>query len=335
MRTVSLQDCADLADGVYINKYQIGAWKRIPRLELTLGSSSFDDSGYFSAPYVRDHDMILVFRGTALNISIWDDGFMAPVTTRAIASKVAKEFIALYTRISASRESSEALASGLWAALEANKKLKAKIQDWGVNMMPVEYIGAAKNALRIAAQYAFEHGFHIRCVVGHSLGGAIAQCTSEFGGSQGLPAVPAVSINGPCMGNIQGTKKGNGAGVLTLNSKYDPLSNITGMAGNESHALPKRRIVLETVIPRVPPAPDPSQYGLDWQEGNWAITAALLETEKQGRFLKEFGTWLKDSLGPALGAGHSSAKICEALASPQGSVRGATRLDTFFPNQSR
>jgi hypothetical protein len=324
---VTIGDCAELANGVYLNKDMCGSWRRLRGLVLTTGSTGFEESGYVSAPYVRGTDLVLAFRGTHNGQSASDDGFMAPLATRGLASLVAKEFIPIYTRQSPNADASETLAELLWRALQANKAWQRGI--WGsseVNKLPEGYLPSAINAMRTVAQVAFEQGFHLRCVVGHSLGGALAQAASEHSGVGRIPRIPAISFNGPCMGNINGTSKDRGGGVMTINSRYDPLSSITALAGNESHAPEKRRFVVETNVRAV--VPPPGVQSTKRADG-YAVVNAARGVRDSLAFSSEFAGWLTYSLGPALGEGHSMMNLLAAIKSGKG-VKAHAPIANYF-----
>jgi hypothetical protein len=330
---ITLNDCAELASGVYKNLDRVGAWHRIRGLVLTTGSSNFDDSGYLSAPYLSGRDVILAFRGTHNQQSGKDDGFMAPITSLAIAKKVSSHFFRLYTGKDSSKESSDAFGTLVWAALQANNWHKS---DWGTNMLPDGYILAAQHAIREAYDWCYKNHYGLRCFVGHSLGGALAQFAAEQGGKPRTPRVPAVSINGPSMGKIKGMRQNNSAGIMTLNSAYDPLSKITALAGNSSHADEGLAFELPTKISKVPSPPDPKSYGLEYRDED--SLRALIENTLRGsakdvmytRFIAEFTVWLTTKLGPALLKGHSVLSVIDALKEPNGTVRGETRLSHYF-----
>jgi hypothetical protein len=200
-------------------------------------------------------------------------------------------------------------------------------------MLPARYRTAAMNALRTTAQWAHEQGYHLRCAVGHSLGGAIAQCPAEIGGADRVPRIPAASINGPCMGTIQGMRLQNSAGILTLNSAYDPLSQITGMAGNKSHA--EIEIVIKTAISKVPMPLDAEAYGLEYDPKSSLLTNKLRGSQKDVFFAADFRHWFATKLAPALGAGHSVEVMRRSLRGSTYASIGESKLSAYFPQVGR
>lgn len=242
---VTIQDCANLALASYTDFSNPNGWTQISHQGF-----GDDAEGFFGAAYRRNKDIIVAFRGTSDLQDIIDDAGMAPFKTPAEARTFGVEFMRKYTT------TNELATQNIAKAVEL--AWKAKILERGkwllfgerLNTLPSSQMTELDKFLFRLGDEVLGYGFRIRAFVGHSLGGALAQAASE-NYSQGpfrikditgerhvfkRISIPAVGFNSPYMGTISGMQKGHGPGILCVNTKHDPLSIATQLAGNASHA---------------------------------------------------------------------------------------------------
>ncbi|CAN5342004.1 hypothetical protein BH11PSE2_BH11PSE2_06750 [soil metagenome] len=300
---VTLQDCANLATGVYEDVSNAYGWKQISHQGFGDGPG-----GFFGAAYRRDMDVIIALRGTSDTTDIIDDASMAPFKTPAEARNFGVQFVRFYTK------TNEAEARQIASVMEA--AWKAKILERGkmlilgerLNNVPSSQTTELDKFLFRLGGEMLGYNLRIRAFVGHSLGGALAQAASEnysrgpfmintLTGSRTVMkriSIPAVAFNGPYMGTMEGMHKGHGPGILCVNTAHDPLSVATSMARNETHA----------------------KY-IEKVEGHHAPRSAVRQST--GDFL----SWL----GTELGYGHSMKMLRHAM---EGGV-GRHKLSHYFP----
>jgi hypothetical protein len=266
---LTIQDCAGLANLVYnkpdhptLGWTQFGPTYGDPRTGFN-GADTFQ--GFYGATYVRGEDMVVAYRGTANWTDAVDDACMVPVKTPEQARMFGWRFMLHYT------QRPDWTAEVMGNVFETIFKLPATqcaLRQYA-NQIPPDHAQKAILIANLAQKYAQKNAsgikYNLRCFVGHSLGGALAQYASEqtgVGGQiEGGVPIPGVSFNGPCMGNIAGMRRGFGGGIVAVHNELDPLSLATNIAGNASHAGREglNEFTLK-VTPKydVPPPPAPS-----------------------------------------------------------------------------
>jgi hypothetical protein len=293
--------CALLANDVYANTGKAPGFTRIHQYAAT-------DDGFFGAAYQWGETVVVSLRGTQEMQDAIDDLNMIPGINGNAADLAMQKLVIEYckgTRVEmAAIQNTGAFAKYLFSRAGVQKG----VEKWGNRIPPNQ----ARNAYTFAKQVknlCQKEKLNIRCFTGHSLGGALAQYLSEQTGDGGLTTieknVPAVAFNSPSMGTIAGMRKGMGGGILCVNSRLDPLSLATKLAGNESHAKgPDYYIRVETWMmdppPPMSPTPTPNEQGAF---NGWFVKAA-------GRY-------------------HSMDNLYMALMSK---FPGNTKLKHFFPN---
>lgn len=241
---LTIQDCARLANLVY-NKpglatqgwTQFGPTFGNPRTQFNVADSY---QGFYGATYVSGEDMVVAYRGTANWTDAVDDACMVPVKTAEQARMFGWRFMIHYTH------RPDWTADAMGKVFETIFRLPATqcaLRQYA-NQIPPDHAEKAIRIANLAQKYAQKNAsgvkYKLRCFVGHSLGGALAQYASEQTGAGGqidggVP-IPGVSFNGPCMGNIVGMRRGFGGGIVAVHNELDPLSLATNIAGNASHA---------------------------------------------------------------------------------------------------
>lgn len=297
--------CAMLAQHVYSNLPTIGDWER---------KAMVDDQqeGFYGAGFFNTHDkdgVIVAVRGTNSQQDGIDDLSMVPGISGNKADHAMRKLIVEYCKGSPAHAVIQHAndAAGI-TSLIFDVKGSSRMKDWG-NRIPE---AQAKHACSLAQRvYRFcqENNVKIKCFTGHSLGGALAQYLSEQtgGGATQIPEkIPAVAFNSPNMGTIAGMRKGNGGGILCVNSRLDPLSLATQLAGNESHAKNEDYYILVNTLAATP-APKVSNP-LTYQE--------------RANFFK----WL----GDAALCYHGMSNLYTALCTK---YPGSKLLSSFFPKQ--
>lgn len=261
--------CALLANDVYGVKNGAPGWQR----EAQLNAS---DDGFFGAAYSNGDNMIVAIRGTQEGRDVMDDANMVPVISADMAEVAMRNWVMEYCRGTPAMSAGRNLE---FLAKLVFSKIGKVAKKWGNRIPPYQArLGYtfAKQAYRVCKL----KNLKLRCFTGHSLGGALAQYLSEQTGDGGLTEIPkkipAVAFNAPNMGTIDGMRKGSGGGILCVNSRLDPLSLSTKLAGNESHAVnEKYYIPVETWAmdppPKLPDPPTPKEQG---EFNSWFLKAA-------------------------------------------------------------
>jgi pimeloyl-ACP methyl ester carboxylesterase len=175
--------------------------------------------GFAATTYKRGKDRTVAYRGTDDGQDGVVDASMVPPVSGVGAFKVVQTLLERYGLSSKSKTSIGAAA--LLGAVFAMPQVQANVRLWA-NQAPV-------SQTQSALDFFDQHGSGAFLVVGHSLGGALAQLVSMWRG------VPAVAFNSPFMGDLRGTTPLTSADILCVNSDGDPLSLATKTAGNVAH----------------------------------------------------------------------------------------------------
>jgi hypothetical protein len=233
---VTIFDCAALSANVYQPGTSTGApvgWEPVTRLSAGNGTT-----GFYGLGYRRFDDLIIAIRGTSDADDAVHDLRMIPVgVTPDMARSVMNTLICEWEN-RRNLSAGNTAFSGL-AMFAFSRRGTAPAVAAFANQVPNEQANPARTLAITANGYAFQHRLRLRAFVGHSMGGGIAQYLAEQtgpGGEVPIPITPAVSFNGPYMGNLKGMRKGKGGGVLICNTKLDPLSRVTDLVGNACHA---------------------------------------------------------------------------------------------------
>jgi hypothetical protein len=180
-------------------------------------------------------DVVVAYRGTADLKDILDDAMMSPVKSGAGAAEFGRKLILSYLGERAGW-TPDALSEVL-RSVYSRRATQSILQKYA-NQIPQDHGNPALSLALNARDYASKNKYRLRCFVGHSLGGALAQFVSEQTGSNGragMGPLPGVSFNGPCMGNIAGMRRREGGGIVFAHHFLDPLSRATNLAGNGFH----------------------------------------------------------------------------------------------------
>jgi hypothetical protein len=192
---LTIYDCAALSENCY-KPSNVGGWTLISRLSDIKDQST----GFAASLYVRGKDAVLAYRGTSnMPEDLITDLRMVPSREGSALERLLTVMAAVWAgRIDTPMtDVSQALASGY------NFFEIKSVVEKHANSAPKEQGGAAMRRLQGCLAYAADNGLKLRCVTGHSLGGALAQFASEQTGSGEFPqAIPGVSFNGPFMGDL-------------------------------------------------------------------------------------------------------------------------------------
>jgi hypothetical protein len=233
---LTIFDCASLSANVYTPGSSTGApqgWETVPKL-----SGGDGTKGFYGCGYKRGKDLVVAFRGTSDANDMAHNARMIPTgVTPERAKAVLRSLINSWEKtITPSAGNNMIAGVGEFAFSRAGTEPAIKAY---AKRVPVAQSSPARTLAVAAYGYAHQEGLKLRCFVGHSLGGAIAQWAGEQTGPGGeipIPGVPGVSFNGPYMGDLDGTRFGKGGGVLICNTYLDPLSRVTNLVGNSCHA---------------------------------------------------------------------------------------------------
>jgi hypothetical protein len=241
---LTLGDLAHLSSAVYTNNNRVTPpfWEEV--MDCAMGSrhtGAGDFRGFFGTAYLRRKscDLVVAYRGTADMKDIVDDLMMSPVKNAAGAGEFGRKFMLHYLKRS---DLTADTVGKLFERIYKTRAAQSLLASYA-NRIPEDHARPARQVALRAAKYAKKNGFNLRCFVGHSLGGALAQYASEQTGPGGnmmddeitLKRTPGVAFNAPCMGNIAGMRRGHGGGLLIVHAELDPLSLATNLAGNASH----------------------------------------------------------------------------------------------------
>ncbi|MEZ5345340.1 MAG: hypothetical protein R2681_07275 [Pyrinomonadaceae bacterium] len=303
MSIITIAECATIANDVYFDYNKLATtWQRFHQ-------KTGGDNGFFGAAYQRGKDVVVGVRGTQEAQDVIDDMSMAPnitgETAGAAMKKMISEYVAGYPQSSQGAETMGFLAKWVFS----KKAVRHAISNWG-NQVPESQALLARSLLIQTYSYCLSNGLKLRCITGHSLGGAISQYLSEQTGYGGLTKIksriPAVAFNSPNMGTLSGMNKGSGA-ILIINARLDPLSYLTREVGNVSHAMDRNHEISNVDVGS--PGPPPPVYA----------NVSVAESN-----LKAFKDWLL----PALKHYHSMDSMEKALS---GNDLGRKNLGSFFP----
>lgn len=273
MDNLTIWDCAAMANDVYKNEGN-PAWKRIMQ-------KSAGDNGFFGAAYKQGDNVVIGVRGTQEAQDVLDDLFMAPNIpgdrAGAALKKLVDDYVKGHSFAKGGGDSLGFLANWIFSRVGVQHATK----KWGNQIPPTQAMIARSFSMQVY-NYCKANKLRLRCFVGHSLGGALAQYLSEQTGVGGAldiqEGIPAVAFNSPNMGKIQGMSKNAGGGILIVNARLDPLSFLTREVGNESHAAsPKhewRNIDIGTFEPPPRYMPNEQHTTEEYQKfRNWLLRA--------------------------------------------------------------
>lgn len=245
--------CAAMSNDVYYDN-PTGNWTRIPGLQKKAG-----DDGFFGSAYNDgDQNVVLAVRGTQEQQDAFDDVNMAPVVNGDQAKKIIGKLVEEYIKGYSYAQAAPHRVGNLAKLIFDRNIVRTKLTIWGGQVPPTQALMARAFAQQVS-NYCKAKNLKLRCFTGHSLGGALAQYLSEQTGDGGethiSENIPAVVFNSPNMGNLNGMRKGKGGGILVINARLDPLSNLTRLVGNKSHAMDKDHEFSEIDVGRPSPPP--------------------------------------------------------------------------------
>ncbi|MCB1023551.1 MAG: hypothetical protein KDB79_04120 [Acidobacteria bacterium] len=304
MGNISIKECAVIANDVYFNYNKIAStWTRFHQ-------KTGGDDGFFGAAYSRGSDVVVGIRGTQEGQDILDDMGMAPNLNGEIAGAAMKkmilDYVAGYPDSKTGAETFGFIAKWIFS----KKAVRHATSNWG-NQVPENQALLGRSFLMQVNNYCLSNRKRLRCIVGHSLGGAISQYLSEqtgYGGLTGIKSrIPAVAFNSPNMGTLSGMHKGSGA-ILIINARLDPLSYLTREVGNVSHAMDKAHEISNVDVGKPKDPPPPVIPNVSIEESN----------------LKAFKNWLPGALLHY----HSMDSMQAALSTGD---LGKSLLSTHFP----
>jgi hypothetical protein len=310
-RPLTILDCASMAKYVYTSTgYAEFGWREVTELSRGVRDPSWKGGqGFYGTAYIRDGNLVVAYRGTSDSQDVADDALMAPVRTPEQARVFGQQFMTRYLKRSGWTPE---IVGKIFGLLYSRRGVNAALKAYANSIPEVQGAFAVAVATH-AGTYARENGLRLRCVVGHSLGGALAQYVSEQtgrGGKTHLDPLPGVSFNAPCMGSIKNMRPGAGGGLVVIHADFDPLSLSTGMAGNASHSNGKNEYSLSvTPYDKDPPAD---------------LIPNVSTPADLGRYIKPFSEWM----GGALLYYHTMDTLFSHL---QSHDPGKKPLSDFYP----